>query len=416
MLTKAGLGSLGSATENILGLGNLLTGGNLPSRVPFLANLEEAGKVAERIFGEGSTQPGALPIVGKFPEQVLSKILENLPITLATGGANIPLALAKDVAGSVAQTSAENLGLPKGVQFFAGLAGERGLNKALEKLGKKVPAKYLPEIAKEAENTFYNEAKTLGEKIKSPAIKYKKGLQEIGQQLSDDSALSISEKKELIDKINIYLRDLNKGYVTGKDLINRRGEINSLIGGSKGKLNYYYQGLKKNLGQELASQEGLHKAFGKKLADADAVHGARNFSGPFTEYVNSNPGVTKKILSNPLSYAVAALGTSLYMGKDPIEAATNAALAATVTGGAKKALDIGALKADQILGFAREEAPRKLLLKASEDILKRNFGAATRTYNKLNNLADKYMQQDKKYQEKRQKYIDSSRKNLVAIS
>jgi hypothetical protein len=402
MATKAAIGGLGSATESLLGLGNLLTGNRLPSRLP-LANLQEGGEIAESIFGKGSTQPGEWLIGGKFPEQVLSKTLENLPLTLATGGSNIPLALARDIAGTVAQTGAEKLGLPASVQLFAGIAGERGFNKALEKWGSKIPPKYLGELAQEAKSEFYSQVEKTGEKIKTDASKYQSKLNEVAEQVSKDTRLSAEDRKKLYRDITQYESDFNKGNISAKDLFNRRTELNDIIANSRGREKFYYQGIKRSLVDELGKQSKLNPKFGKYLSDADAIHDAQNFGNTFKEALREN-SILKKVLKNPIAYAAGTLGGSLYL-KDP-----------TLILGSALATEAGMRglrKGTEVYGFLRHEAPRRILQEATDNILKRNIPAAARSYNKLNQLADKYEKQTKSIENKRAAEIAKSQKGLV---
>lgn len=403
-IAQGAIGGLGSVTEALLGLGNaginLLTGKQsnvLPSRLP-LANLKESGELVGSIFGNENLTPQS------FPEEVLSQVTQNLPITLATGGSNIPLAIARDVAASTAQTGAEKLNLPKAVQFFAGIAGEKGFNKTLEKLGRKVSPKYLGQLAQEAKSDFYKQVEKTGEKIKTDASKYKNKLEEVAEQVSKDTRLSLEDRKKLYRDINQYESDFNKGAITGKDLFNRRTEINEIINNSKGREKFYYQGIKKSLIDELGKQSQLNPKFGKYLTDADAIHDAQNFGSFFKEALHEHPKLGK-VLKNPAAYSLASIGPAVWLSKDPVTALTTSI---GIGAGIK-----GAKKANALIGFVRQDAPRKILLEATENMLKRNYPAAARSYNKLNQLADKYDKESKKFEDKHAAEIQKSRHGLV---
>lgn len=400
------LGGLGSATEGVLGLANTginavrgknAQGNILPSRLPLL-NLEEARNVTQDIFGKENLQAGS------FPEEILQSVGRNLIPTIATGGSNIPLALGRDVAGTAVQKGLEKIGAPKILQIFGGIAGEKGLNKVLQKVGKSKAPQYLSEMAQEAKSNFYNQVEKTGEKVVTDAKNYKNKLQDIGEQISKDTRLTLEGKKKLYRDINQYQGDFNKGKITGKDLFDRRTQLNEIIGNSSGREKFYYQGIKNSLVDELGKQSNLHPKFGKYLSDADAIHSAQNFGSVFKDALVEYPAI-KKQLSNPYAYGAATLGTKLFLSKDPVSALTTAAIG---TGAVKTAQ-----KATQILGFLREEAPRKILLEASENVIKRNFPAAARSYNKLNQLADKYEKGQKKSEGKQNKQISKSRAGLV---
>ncbi len=157
---------------------------------------------------------------------------------------------------------------------------------------------------------------------------------------------------------------------------------------------------------ELGKQSNLHPKFGKYLADADAIHDAENFGSIFKDALTEYPAL-KKQLSNPLAYGLASLGTKFFLSKDPLSS-LGTALAGT-------AVAKSAIKGSQFMGFVRKEAPRKLLLEASENVIKRNFPAAARSYNKLNQLANKYESDQSKTQSQQQNKIDKSRSNLVKV-
>jgi hypothetical protein len=403
------LGGLGSTTEGALGLAN--TGINffredapdrqniLPDRLPLINTEEVRQHITGPLLGQENLQPGS------FPEEVLQAVARNLPVTALTGGSNLPLALAKDVAGSTAQIGAKKLGLPAPLQIFAGIAGEKGFTKTLERAGKSIAPKYLGEMAREAKNSFYNRAEELGGSIKSKAINYKNELEKIAGDVSNNRAISRVDRKEFVANIDSFLADMNKGHLTGKELIDTRTQLNNIISKSKDKdIINAYKAIRKPLVADIKQQQKLHTKWGKALESADDLHAAENFGSVFSDALTDHPKI-QKALSNPLAYSLASLGPSFYFSRDPLSSIAAGAASAV---GAK-----GIKKASQAAGFLSKEAPRQVLLEASKNVIDRNIPAALRSYSKLNSMADKYTKQENASDNAMQKIIDQSRVNLV---
>jgi hypothetical protein len=402
------LGGLGSATEGVLGLANTginylrgegAQGNILPERLPFL-NLQEARNVTNDIFGKENLTPGS------FPEEVLQSVGRNLPLTIATGGSNIPLSIARDVIGSTAQTATEKLGLPKAVQFLSGIGAEKGFRKVLEKAGKSKAPKYLAEMSSEAKNKFYENAKEAGDKFKYKSHDLEKKLESIGDKILSDKSINQADKTKFVDDISSYITDFKNG-ISGRQVIDERTTLNKIISKTKDPdLKNYYMSIRKPIIEEIKKIESKYPNFGKNLKDADALHDAENFGSLFKDSLMEYP-VIKKQLSNPLAYGLATIGPKLFFSTDPLSTigiALGGAGLAKVT-----------QKATEFLGFIRKEAPRKLLLEASENVMKRNFPAAARSYNKLNQLADKYQKDESNIQKQQQNKIDKSRVGFVKV-
>ncbi len=402
------LGGLGSATEGVLGLantginalrGNGTKGNILPERLPLL-NLQEARNVTQDIFGKENLIPGS------FPEKVLQSVGRNLIPTIATGGSNLPLSLARDVAGSTAQLGAEELGLPKVVQFLAGIGGEKGFRKLLEKTGKSGAPKYLAEKASEAKNKFYENAKEAGDKFKYKSPSLEKQLEFIGDKILSDKSIGKEDKTKFVEDISSYINDFKNG-ISGRQFIDERTALNKIISKTKDPdLKKYYMAIRKPIIEEGKKIESKYPSFGKNLKDADAIHDAENFGSIFKDALTEYPAI-KKQLSNPLAYGLASLGTKFFLSKNPLSSLGAAAAGVATAKSAKKATEF--------LGFMRKETPRKILLEASENVIKRNYSAAARSYNKLNQLADKYEKDQSKTQKNQQKKIDKSRSGLIKV-
>ena len=397
-----GLGQGASAANALLGLGNRgiesLTGYKdvLPSRlsvnmIPGLGNLpniplpttEDIQKyVTQPAFGKENLQSET------FPERAYERFGRALPATAlaaATGG----ISLLSSAAGSVAGQAAQDIGAPWPIQVVADIFGSKGYDKLLQKLGSsKIPINTLAILAEEAKGKFYATERELGSKITLNAEPIEEGLIKTLNKVKKDTTLSELERNKLIRDIDEYGSDIINGNTTASQLFERRKELNNIIPRESGTTKNYYEAIRKPISAVMESQKTTNPEWYKAYKSGDNIHQAMNFSNNFIEGLKDYPKIAKT-LKNPLAYGVASLGPAAYFTKDPL---TLLATSGAVTGGAS-----AIKKGSEIFGFlSHGSEPRKLLMQASEEMLKRNYPAAARTYAALNGQAEKYEAMQKK--------------------
>lgn len=349
-----------------------------------------------------------------FVGNVLERTAKALPTLVATRGATLP-AIAADIAGSAGAEIASYLGLGSIGELFVGLASQGGFRKLFNTLTKApVDPNTLDNLAETAKKQFYKQEQELGSKIKIDASPYKNKLQELagkeageitkgdrfrsvskglGQKtleqkgksikgiLQKDTKIDSGDANEIIGKINEYLSDFTGKELSLADLSKRRKELNYLIRKNSGPVKDYYESIRKPIVDLIKKSEPKYPEWYKALSAADAIHGAQSFGESFTDALEAFPTLRKAIKS-PLLYSAAVAFPTLAL-KGP-GAALQYGLG---VGGAALAIP----KAAQITSFIMHgPETQRLLAKATENVIKGNYKAATQEYLKLNRLAEKF--------------------------
>lgn len=371
-----------------------------PYHLPTVEDIQK--EVTQPIFGNELLKP-----TNPF-ERGLRSFGRSVPIALATSGASIPVTLGRTAAGTLFQQGAEELGLPAPVQFFAGIAGEKGFDKVLSRAFKQgVPKQTLAKLADDAKKEFYNKEQQLGSKIKLQAEPFKKGLTDIEAQVAKDTRLSEIERKQLLRDIDQYRSDFVQEKIPASALSTRRKELNYNIANSEGPAKNYYEALAIPARSVIENEGKSHAQWYKDLKAGDAIHEAQNFKNTFIQGLTDYPKI-QKVLTNPLAYGAATFGPSLFWTRDPL---TSLGYATGVTAGAY-AVGKPISKGLDLWGFIREGQPRELLFKASQEMIDRNYPAALRTYAKLNSKADEFQ---KKQTQSRKQIQNKSTSRLVPL-
>ncbi len=321
-----------------------------------------------------------------FPEKVLHSASSGLGFlgsqgALNVGGKGIAKLAGRELAGSTASQAAASLKLPSSVQLFAGIGGQSGFEKVFNRLNKvKIPANNLSTMAAEAEKGFYDTERELGSKIPVDVKPFEKDVFKLQDRIGKDKKLSSLEKQELLLKSEEFLSDAASGKVNASDISQWRKDLNFLISKERGVVKDYYKAIRTPIVNILKETEKNNPEWYSSLKSGDQLHAAQNFGKTFKDMVNYFPRVGK-ILDNPIAYFLASAGPSvLYKGVPGL----GYGVAATAGGMAAK-------KIAKVAPFLFSgPAPRHVLLKASEEVIKNNIPAAMREYAKLNSMASKW--------------------------
>lgn len=307
-----------------------------------------------------------------FIEGTINRTITALPYISLLPGSFIANA-ARELSASAGGQAAEELGFGATGQLvgslLGGLAGTKGVNKAADFFKKGGSIETLERMAQKAESGFYSKQKELGDKISVSAPKYRTQLNNLYNEIVDDTGLKSTSRTELMDKLQKYEQDIVGGKIKPSKLAERTKQINAAYSQVKTPAERtYLQRVQKAMFQEAESIGKSHPDWYNAYEAARSIGRAESYRVQLPTVLEDAPQLLKYLTN---ATARAALGVS---GIGP-----------------------AANKAVRAAGFLYESPEaRKLLLKSIDYTLQRNIPALERTYRKLNELGEKFDQKESK--------------------
>lgn len=319
------------------------------------------------------------------PEGWFQEIFDNTARTapfLLLGPGTLAAKTAANLVSSAGMTAVKKAGGGPELQFLGSLATSKGFDKLQDfyKAGGKPDT--LNKFAEVAKKNFYEKEAKLGAKINSPAGNYPKKFEGIIEKIEDHSSLDLTEKQNLIAKMNLYKNDAATGTINAAKLAQRNKQINESypkLQGPKNIVARQYMNEAKSVIQETAKSIGKkHKSWFNSFKSSNDIHRAQNYQSDLADMIEESPKLAKqvakplikKILGVPVGIASGIAGAAV----EPIKFA------------GKAALD----KGKEIYGFYQYPAGQKLLKEFYGDVAKRNIPRAVETLAKLNKTVDQW--------------------------
>lgn len=354
---------------------------------------------AEREKSQGFA-PGSLEPQG-YGEKVLNSVAQTAPISALTGGASWGKNLFNDALVSSGQVGAEELGLGVPEQIIGGILAPilfKGGKNLLSKTGLVKPGHSIPrlnELAESAKKDFYAKEAQLGSKINVPAKDYVSGLEKIGEKIVDNTALSLSEKQDLVSKINQFTTDANSGKINAAKLVQREKELNALWSQTQGPKNRVFRefvGQTRKFIEDIGDKIGSHhKEWHKNWKDAKDIVKAQNYKTTISEMAEDFPGLGK-YLAKPMVKGLLGLSAGGAIG-----GAGAAVLGAVGTAGFGRG--------ERLWGFMQKPAGQKLVHDSIKNIIDRNGPALKISLTKLNKAVDRYEEENPEPPKKKLKLV-----------
>ena len=213
-------------------------------------------------------------------------------------------------------------------------------------------------------------------------------METIEKQIHSTTALTPSDKTELLAKTEAFISDINGGgYVNAAKMAQRDKEINAVYKAGKGsEYKHLIKEMKDTINDyaEKFGTWGPAKKWYESWQSAKEVTKALKYNTAIGDLIEDSPKLTK-IITNPLVKGLlggGALGSGLgYL--TPWGPVVNRAIGAGAGG-------LAASKAAQVWGFWRQPRARYLLGEAAKYSGQRNIPALGNTLKQLNRSADMY--------------------------
>ncbi len=305
-----------------------------------------------------------------FIEGTANRAITALPYVALLPG-SIWANAGRELTASAGGQAAEEAGFgPEGQlvgSLIGGYAGSKAVNKVASKYFQKGGTiENLEKLAEKTESQLYSKQKKLGEKSVS-APKYQRQLNQLYNEIVDDSGIPSTTKNELIEKMKTYEQDIAGGKLKPNKLAERTKQINSAYKFAKNSNEKnYLKRIQKEMFEEADRIGKSRKQWYKSYSDARSIGRAQSYKLELPEMIDETPKLLK-FIPNRLAQAVVG-----------------------VTGA------LGANKGGQILGFLSESPQtRQLLQQAIEQTLNRNIPALEKTYREINKRAEQFEKKNK---------------------
>lgn len=336
-------------------------------------------KLRESAASALGVTPESLQPQGFF-EKTIDKTAQALPFIYGLGGSLGTL----DLASSAGMAAADEAGLGPLGEIAGGILGPVALRKIQSMRGKPSSIPHLEELANKAKENFYEKEAKLGSKINVPSKKYVEGLNKIASKVEDNTALSLSEKTEIMNKLDQFRNDAAFGTINAAKLVQREKELNALYPSIQGPKDRIYREF---IGQTRNHIENFGKEIGNKHPDwlhswqnAKDIVKAQNYQSGLSQLIDEYPTISKAI-SNPLVKGLLGIGAGSYLG-GPVGAGV-------AVGGS-----LGFKKAERLYAYYKRPIGQKLLKEAFKNIYDRNVPALERTLVKLNKDVEKFEEEN----------------------
>lgn len=332
-------------------------------------------------------------------EDILSTTIENLPLTYLTGGSSFAARLAKDVFGTAAMRGIKSLGGGPLAQIAGGVGAGFGFGKLHELATKSGNSKSLANLAKTAQQQFYNKEIELGSKISAKVPTLNSKLSKLYDQVQGSKALTVANKNELGEKIKLLVGDVTDNTINASKLVESNKEINKLFNHFRGPKEIaareYLDRIQKTIleaGEEIGKNNPeWYEAWQAGNAVTKAIH----YKPKLESLRKYKPGLKVK---NSLANAALGAGTGIggYLGGIP--GAIGGGIAGVLAGQAGKSLGNVATKigsnignkAIELYGFMGDTRTQKILADVFKHTIKDEIPALATSLNKLDKYADHY--------------------------
>jgi hypothetical protein len=332
-----------------------------PTEIPFVPTLETMKKGREA-FAE-KFLPDKEYLEGKdIPSKVATFVGGDLPFIIASGGTGVIRSIARSLGSGASMVGAEKLGLGPIGQLVAGFLGGGATEFIPKKGGGAVHGmETLTEFGEKAREAGYSKAHGFGAKVHLPANKIS---MDVNKTVMDARKnLTAKEYKDLLQEVNMM--DLDRGTMSGSDLLSSRKKINRLIDEAKSPDQARaYMEIKKTISGGMDRVKQLSKGFAKHVGESDKLHDALSNQWKLRKWLNKSAALdktspmTKLILMGP-----GALGAGI--------GAYSGGLGTAVQGAA---IGAAAGTAGMLAGRVSEAALRGIELSAKSPIIAKHLG------------------------------------------